>query len=98
MEQALKHDGHVGDHDKAHEAKRDIQIQVNHNPVTTVTEKRMTGLEIKDAAIAQKVNIRRDFVLIKVEPSGKRDTIGDNEEVKLHDGLEFGAIADDDNS
>lgn len=97
MEKVLRQDQPGPDAGKDHSDKVNIQIRVNHNPVT-VTKKQMTGLEIKDAAIAQKVNIRRDFVLIKVEPNGKRDTIGDNDEVKMHDGLEFEAIADDDNS
>ena len=97
MENVLRQDRPGPDAGKDHGDKADIEIRVNHNPVT-VTKKHMTGLEIKDAAIAQKVNIRRDFILIKVEPSGKRDTIGDNDEVKMHDGLEFEAIADDDNS
>ena len=97
MENVLRPDQPAPDAGKDQGDKADIEIRVNHNPVT-VTKKLMTGLEIKDAAIAQKVNIRRDFILIKVEPSGKRDTIGDNDEVKLHDGLEFEAIADDDNS
>jgi hypothetical protein len=94
MEQVLTQDKVDGTHGKP---AKDIEIRVNHNKVV-VTEKRMTGLQIKDAAIAQNVNIRQDFVLIKVEPNGKRDTIGDNDEVTLHDGTEFEAIADDDNS
>jgi hypothetical protein len=97
-QQQLGHARDGGDHGKdGHKAQRDIEIEVNHKSVT-VTNKEMTGLEIKDAAIAQGVNIKRDFVLIKVEPSGKRDTIGDKQPVKLHNGLEFEAIADDDNS
>jgi hypothetical protein len=94
MEQVLTHDKADAGHGKP---PKEIEIRVNHNKVV-VTEKRMTGLQIKDAAIAQHVNIRRDFVLIKVAPNGKRDTIGDNDEVTLHDGTEFEAIADDDNS
>ncbi len=75
----------------------DIEISVNHNKVV-VPERTLTGLEIKDAAIAQGVNIRRDFVLIHVLPNGKRDTVGDEDPVKVHNGSEFEAIADDDNS
>lgn len=74
-----------------------IEIIVNHNTVV-VEDKTQTGLEIKEAAIAQGVNIRLDFVLIHVEPNGKRVTIGDADSVKVRKGSEFEAIADDDNS
>jgi hypothetical protein len=96
MQQALTDDRTAQVHEKGPKIK-DIEILVNHNKVV-VAEKTLTGLEIKDAAIAQGVNIRRDFVLIQVLPNGKRDTIGDADPVKVHNGSEFEAIADDDNS
>ena len=72
-------------------------IVVNFNPVTMPT-RRATGLEIKQAAIAQGVNIKADFLLFRDEGNGRRDPVRDDVPVALHDGEKFEAVDGDDNS
>ena len=57
-----------------------------------------TGLEIKEAAIKQGVNIQLGFVLQVQLPNGSAKIVGDNDKVGLSDHLIFTAIAADDNS
>jgi hypothetical protein len=75
----------------------DIKITVNEKPVE-MHQHEANGLQIKEAAIAQSVNIKADFVLS--EELGERRTrvIGDNQTIPLHDGQKFIAVAPDDNS
>lgn len=72
-------------------------ITVNDQPVV-VTEKHMSGAEIKAAAIAAGVPIEPDFVLSEVLPNGKQEPIDDNKKVVIKDGQAFWAIPGDDNS
>jgi hypothetical protein len=72
-------------------------ITVNDEPVV-VTEKHMTGAEIKAAAITAGVPIEQDFVLSQVLPNGKQKPVPDDKKVTIKDGLEFWAIPGDDNS
>jgi len=76
---------------------RQITITVNFKPVT-MPERQATGLEIKQAAIAQGVNIQPDFVLFRDKGHGRRDPIRDDENVELHNGEKFEAVPGDDNS
>lgn len=85
--------GRGGGNDKP----KQVTVEVNGNPVV-LDAKVMTGLEIKQAAIAQQVQIQPDFVLQLERPNGEYDPIGDNEEVHVHKGMNFNAIAPDDNS
>lgn len=57
-----------------------------------------TGLEIKEAAIKQGVNIQPNFVLQVQVPNGEVKIIGDDDKVPLSEYLIFTAIAPDDNS
>ena len=57
-----------------------------------------TGLEIKEAAIKQGVNIQLSFVLQVQLPNGSSKVIGDDDKVPLTENLSFTAIAADDNS
>ena len=57
-----------------------------------------TGLEIKDAAIKQGVNIQQNFVLQVELPNGSSRVIGNDDKVLLTEHLAFTAIAADDNS
>lgn len=84
---------------KEHQKKDDrtIEITVNYKTVR-MTEREVTGLEIKTAAIDQGVNIRPDFVLFEEKGAAKRKVIGDAEVVKIHHGSKFEAIPHDDNS
>ena len=77
--------------------KTSVAIFVNFNPVT-MPEKHATGLEIKQTAIAQGVNIKVDFVLFRDKGNGRRDPVRDDEKVSLHEGEKFEAVDGDDNS
>ena len=57
-----------------------------------------TGLEIKEAAINQGVNIQLNFVLQVQLPNGSSKVIGDGDKIPLTEHLAFTAIAADDNS
>ena len=74
-----------------------FQISVNNKPVA-VEEPLVTGLEIKEAAIAQGVLIDRDFQLAAVQTDGKHRIIGDSEKVDVQEFKTFVATAGDDNS
>lgn len=75
---------------------KNIIIKVNKNDVT-VTSHRLTGEDIKKAAIEQGVAIQSDFSLFEVK-NKKLVPVGDNEEVTVNDNSVFRAIAPDDNS
>lgn len=74
-----------------------VAITVNFKPVT-MPDRHATGLEIKQTAIAQGVNIQPDFVLFRDKGHGRRDPIRDDEKVALHSGEKFEAVPGDDNS
>jgi hypothetical protein len=76
--------------------KDTVTIKVNDDPVTV--ERRLTGAQIKQAAIAAGVPIQPDFVLSRVLPNGKQKGVDNDEEITLHEGEEFWAIPGDDNS
>lgn len=75
-----------------------LTIKVNKKTVV-VTKRHLTGLEIKQAAIAQGVNINESFVLYPLDKDGNLGpAIPDAKKVKLHDCDEFRCVAPDDNS
>lgn len=75
---------------------RTVDITVNRRPVV-LQGKRVTGLEIKRAAIAQGVAIELSFQLS--EKKGKNlQPIADTDVVTIKTGTEFRAVAGDDNS
>jgi hypothetical protein len=74
-----------------------ITITVNFKPVT-MPGRHATGLEIKQVAISQGVNIKVDFVLFRDKGHGRRDPIRDEERIELHRGEKFEAVPGDDNS
>jgi Multiubiquitin len=86
--------GHGGGH-SGHGEK--ITFLVNEKPVT-IDKAKQTGLSIKQAAIAQGVQIQIDFVLSIERGGGKTELIGDGDEIKVRDGDRFLAIPNDDNS
>lgn len=94
----LKSDGHGSEGQRGGSDKpKQVTVEVNGNQVV-LEEKVNTGLEIKQAAIAQQVQIQLDFVLQLQRPNGEYDPIGDHEEVKVRKGMDFTCIAPDDNS
>jgi hypothetical protein len=81
----------------AESAAQEVRITVNERPVV-VPRHRVTGLEIKEAAIAQGVPIALDFVLSEELPGGRTRIVGDKDEVTVNDHSKFLAVAPDDNS
>lgn len=78
-------------------ARVTVTITVNKQPIT-VNGPRLTGLEIKQAAIDQGVPIGLDFVLSELRPNGRPKIVGDNDVVTVNKNSEFTAVADDDDS
>ena len=74
-----------------------IAVTVNFKPVL-FEQRKVTGIEIKDTAISQGVNILQDFVLFEVKGQGHLKPVADNEQVVLNPNDEFRAVAPDDNS
>jgi hypothetical protein len=82
------------------ELKRPVKqaaVTVNNQPVE-LPKGTITGLAIKEAAIAQHVLIQLSFQLSVRRGPRQTQIIGDNEVIDVHDGLEFVAVAGDDNS
>ena len=74
-----------------------VTIEVNDRKVEMPAGP-ATGLEIKEAAIKQDVNIQLNFVLQVQLPNGSSKVIGNGDKVPLTEHLAFTAIAADDNS
>ena len=73
-------------------------VKVNNNDVR-FTKRRVTGLEIKQTAIAQGVNIDVGCVLYRLKPDGGLGpAIRDDEDVTLKPCDAFNCVAPDDNS
>ena len=75
---------------------RSVTVEVNNQRVV-LAKQRMTGLEIKQAAIAQGVQIELGFQL-SVKRGNRYKVVADNEPVAVRKGQEFIAVASDDNS
>lgn len=78
-------------------AQRELTVQVNNKDVT-FTDHRRTGAEIKETAIAQGVEIDRDFQLSMKQGNGVFKVIGDEDVVTLTPATTFRAVGPDDNS
>ena len=74
-----------------------VTITVNRQPIK-VEGPRVTGLEIKQAAIAQGLPITLDFVLSEIRPNHRPRIIGNDTVVTVNKNSEFTAVADDDDS
>ena len=74
------------------------QARITVNGDFVVVSKKVTGAEIKKAAIAAGAPIGPDFVLSEVRPNGEQRIVGDETEIVVKDGDEFWAIPGDDNS
>lgn len=75
----------------------EIRVTVNGQFVV-LKSREVTGLQVKEAAIAAGVPIQLDFVLSEVRPSGEQKVIPDDREITVKSGDEFWAIPGDDNS
>lgn len=76
-----------------------VTIEVNGKGVK-LEGPRVTGLQVKEAAIEQGVDIQLDFVLSHVIGEGGRRTVivGNDDPVTIHQGSKFLAVPNDDNS
>ena len=74
-----------------------VTIEVNDHKVE-MPGGPATGLEIKEAAIKQGVNIQLNFMLQVQLPNGSSKVVGNYDKIALTEHLAFTAIAADDNS
>lgn len=74
-----------------------VTIIVNERPVR-IEGPRVTGLQIKEAAIAQGVPIQLTFQLSEELPGRRTRIVGDTDVVTVTNKSLFTAVADDDNS
>jgi len=83
----------------SHKLKHDklIEIIVNKKKVE-IAGPTATGLQIKQAAIAQGVQIQLDFELKQVLDNNERKIVGDNDVIAITKHEKFVATASDDNS
>jgi hypothetical protein len=82
---------------KIHPDTHLVTITVNERPVV-VHGPKVTGLQIKQAAIDQGVPIQLSFVLSEEKPNRRTEIIGDNDVVTVTEHSRFVAIPHDDNS
>ena len=75
--------------------KTSIEILVNKKPVT-LSERTVTGSQIKAAAISQGVAIQQDFLLYIVRGNGQLDPVADSETIHVHPHEQFRAVTPDD--
>ena len=76
----------------------DVTVKVNTKPVT-LSAHRVTGLQVKEAAIAQGVEIQLDFLLTLEAHEGQpARTVDDDETITVTKHSEFTANDGDDDS
>lgn len=76
----------------------DVTVKVNTKPVT-LTSHRVTGRQIKEAAISQGVDIQLDFLLTLEAHGGQpARTVDDDETITVTKHSEFSANDGDDDS
>ena len=73
------------------------EVSVNRKPVF-LEDPLVTGLRIKESAVAQGVAISVDFQLASVDGDGKHRIVGDSDKVDVREFKTFFATASDDNS
>ena len=86
----------ITDSDAVGTAHGTVRVTVNNQPVE-LPRREVTGLEIKQAAIRQGVEIELNFAL-SVKRGDRYQPVGDDEPVRPHEGEKFLAVAPDDNS
>jgi hypothetical protein len=77
--------------------QRAVTIHVNERPVR-LPQDRVTGLAIKESAVAQGVPIQLDFILVEELGGGRTKVIGDADHVEVNAESRFLANDGDDNS
>ncbi|MFH9562684.1 multiubiquitin domain-containing protein [Streptomyces globisporus] len=74
-----------------------VTVTVNNQPLI-LPGRELTGLEIKQAAIAQGLPIDIGFQLSVKRGNGRYEVIDDGERIRVHPNQEFLAVPPDDNS
>lgn len=74
-----------------------VEAVFNMKPIL-LPKGRSSGLEIKHEAISQGFAIQPTYVLFHIKNRNHRTLIGDTDIVEIREGIEFAAVADDDNS
>ncbi|MGJ5898444.1 hypothetical protein DF268_33385 [Streptomyces sp. V2] len=74
-----------------------VTVTVNNQPVI-LPGRELTGLEIKQVAVAQGVPIDIGFQLSVKWGNGRYEVVDDDEEIRVHPNQEFLAVPPDDNS
>jgi hypothetical protein len=87
----------MNDQKKQGPTEHQTTITVNNKPVVVVGP-RLTGLEIKQAAMAQGADIKPSFILSQVEPGSRPRIVGDDDVVTVNKNSVFVANDDDDDS
>jgi hypothetical protein len=77
--------------------RHSVTISVNNQPVE-VSGPRLTGREIKQAAIDHGVAIGIDFILSELKPNGRAEIVGNEDVVTVNKNSRFTANDDDDDS
>lgn len=75
----------------------DVTITVNSSPVV-LPQGMYTGLQIKEAAIAQGANDVEIGFVLSVQRGNHYDVVGDTDSIQIHPNLDFVAVTGDDNS
>ena len=79
---------------KGHE----VEVKVNRKTVV-LHKKEITGLEVKEAAIAQDVSIQLGFILVREAEHGHpAEQIDDDQEIKVDKHTEFSCNDGDDDA
>lgn len=90
--------GHDGDRqDDNHGHGHTVMITVNNKPVE-IDGPRVTGLQIKQAAVNQGVDIQLDFQLAEIRRDDEQHIVGNDDLVTVNKHSRFVATAGDDNS
>lgn len=93
MEQTMKEKEEV-----EKQGAKTTTIIVNEKYSVIIQGHKATGMDIKEAAIAQGAPIKTDFNLFRVNPGNNLKQVRDDETVALHEGEHFRAVTTDDNS
>jgi len=88
--------GHEHHHEHGHEHDH-VEILVNGKPVALHRED-VSGLQIKEAAIKQGVNIKIDFLVFRDLSNGQQARVPDDEVIRVHQKERFDVLSNDDHS
>jgi hypothetical protein len=94
MTEAPEHTKSVGHRPPQHTR---VTVHVNERPVH-LREDRVTGLQIKQAAIEQHIRIELDFILVEELGHHRTRVVGDDDEVHVTNRSRFLANDGDDDS